>query len=137
MIPQLSVETRNLLAAWIDSRFVEVFAQTEEGDPAKKHSLIAEVGGESRRVRSGVIGPALPAPGAGWLESIELSQIVRLDTSDGLGVLSGRVDASDLREEPRGALAGIDVRTLLNGKVASFGKRFWKLVSDEAPGLHD
>ena len=48
-----------------------------------------------------------------------------------------RIDAAQLRDAPAGTLAAIDVRTLLDGKVTSFGQRFWKLVTDNCPRLKE
>src|SRR5690606_4463854 len=98
--------------------------------------LLAEVGSAKRHVRFGVLAPGGRTPHDAW-GSDEDGRVLLARFTTGIPELveARSLSSAELRVKPRGTAATLELNSVLEGPITSFGTRFWEHVRSVAPDL--
>jgi ATP-dependent helicase YprA (DUF1998 family) len=131
-IAEMEPSSRNQLAGWVDSNLATVLEVHESDVAAGGGAVVAEVVGGTTRVRFGAFDPLALVPGAGWGVGAGDAHVVR--ATMGPGVWEGRsLPGNELRVQPPGTVARIEIGGEVEGPISYFGSAFWAAVGSRCP----
>lgn len=131
----LPVEVGGVLAALAEAAKVKLVESPEKLPGASAEHLIAELYRPGVRVRWGSLDSSIAIPGESWGERGSGVVIVRSEDSSLASALAGSVIASESLRGTPGTHIAADVGSQLDGDLAGFGARFWRLVLQKLPAL--
>lgn len=124
--------SRNRLAGWVENGIAQVFTIPDHVIELGGGFLIAEVGAEGRVTRFAVPNEAALVPSEKWGSGARDALVIRC-TSDRGAPQGEERRATDLRVNPPGTAAVIEVTNQLDGSIVEFGTRFWFTIASDVP----
>ena len=131
---------RHSLAALVTAGqgWVEVHRAAATTCCSKNSVVIAAVGGEQGSVRWASSSEIAPPMSDVWGQSPENGQLVYARAGDPLPKIKPLAVAVDqLRPQPDGTVAIVEIRKELDGRLEGFGSRFWSAVKDHCSPIKD
>ena len=136
VLGSLDAASRNVLAAWTDSRLAQVREVSEAEVRYGEGSLIAKVVKGTEEIVFAAFDQESMTPGPRWSTGSSAARIVtaRIPLADASDHSLGRsISASELRVRPDGTVSALEITNQFNGPIATFGNRFWDGVLAVAP----
>jgi hypothetical protein len=132
---ELDTVLSNQLAALVEIAGCRVYRARAPALPGG--ALLAEVGGGARHARWAVVEADAAAPGPDWGRSGGAAHaVIKRVEAKPLPAIAGReLTVADLRRAPPGNVLELQIRNELDGPVADFGARFWRMLADAQPSL--
>ena len=136
----LSEGNRHALAALVSAgaNHIEVHLGAAPKPAAGSGSIVAAAGGKRAHVVWAATGESAPEMNEAWGQPPEDSVFVYAVANESMPkIATVPVSIEELRPQPAGTLAQINIHTELNGRVDGFGSRFWTLILDGCSALND
>ena len=136
----LSEGNRHALAALVSAgaNHIEVHLGAAPKAIAGAGRIVAAAGGKRAHVVWATTAESAPEMNEAWGQLPEDGVFVYAVVEESMPSIGSRpVSIEELRPEPEGTIAHLNIQTELNGRVEGFGSRFWTLVLDGCNALND
>ena len=134
----LSEANRHALASLVSAGANHIEVHQGATPIAGLGRTVAAAGGRSAHVVWAVTAAALPEMNEAWGPPPEDGIIVYAVVNESMpAVATIPVSIEELRPQPKGTLAHLNIQTELNGWIEGFGSRFWTHILDECRALGD
>ena len=101
-------------------------------------SIVAAAGGKRAHVVWATTAESAPEMNEAWGHPPEEGVFVYAVVNESMpAVASVPIALEELRPEPEGTIAHLNIHTELNGRIEGFGSRFWTHILDECRALSD
>ena len=126
----------NSFASLIEATKIEVYAVENLARSLVPHGLIAEVHGVSSVARWATTQVIAKIPGDCWGTGDGENQTVRVSVDKPAYPATGKlVSALSLRRKVPGTLVEVAITSEFDGKIGSFGQKFWEMLRIRMPEL--
>ena len=137
---RLSEWNRHALASLVSAgaNHIELHLGEAPKPTAGSGRIVAAAGGKRTHVMWAVTSESAPEMNEAWGEPPEDGVFVYAVIDESMPTIASvPISLEELRPEPEGTIAHLNIQTELNGRVEGFGSRFWTHILDECRAFSD